>query len=47
MSKEIHTLHDGTSIKIISSHDLIKIPVWQGNRIIDHNHVENIKLKLY
>jgi hypothetical protein len=46
MSKEIHTLHDGTSIKIISSHDLIKIPVWQGNRIIDHNHVENIKLKI-
>lgn len=39
----LHTLHDGSILRIICAKDLIKIPVWQGNRIIDHSHVAKIK----
>jgi len=46
MSKIIHTLHDGTVLKKIFAKDLIKINVWKGNRIIDINHVKDIKEKI-
>ena len=46
MSNILHTLSDGTLLKKISAKELIKINVWKGNRIIDINHVKNIKEKI-
>lgn len=39
----LHTLQDGSKLRVISSRDLIAIPIWKGNRVIDLKHVENIK----
>jgi len=38
----LHTLSDGAVVKRMLASDLIRIPVWKGNRIIDHAHVEEI-----
>jgi hypothetical protein len=38
----MHKFHDGSVLKIISSKELITIPVWKGNRIIDLDHVKTI-----
>ncbi len=43
MSTSIHTLSDGSLVRIISSKELIKIPIWKGNRVLDIDHVEKIK----
>ena len=43
----LHTLHDGSHVKLIGARELIAIPVWNGNRTIDHNHVETIKASLH
>ena len=39
----LHTLHDGSIIRVMGARELIKIPVWHGNRIIDNAHVQRIK----
>jgi hypothetical protein len=39
----LHSLHDGSQLKLITAKELIKLPVWKGNRIIDHTHVEKLK----
>jgi len=39
----IHTLHDGSRLMTMSAKELIRIPVWKGNRIIDMDHVHKIK----
>ena len=39
----LHTLHDGSVLRIISAKELIRLPIWQGNRIIDSTHVEKLK----
>ena len=39
----LHTLHDGSKVRIIGAKELIMIPVWHGNRIIDSKHVQRIK----
>lgn len=39
----LHTLHDGSTLKLISAKELIAIPIWNGNRIIDQAHVDTIK----
>ena len=39
----VHTLHDGSIIRVMGARELIKIPVWHGNRIIDNAHVQRIK----
>lgn len=39
----IHTYSDGSKLFKMSALSLIRIPVWKGNRIIDLNHVKNIK----
>jgi len=36
------TLHDGSVLKIIRAKQLINIPIWKGNRIIDMKHVEEL-----
>jgi hypothetical protein len=39
----IHTYSDGSKLFKMSALSLIRIPVWKGNRIIDLEHVKNIK----
>ena len=39
----IHTFNDGSVMTVMSSHDLLQIPVWKGNRILDIAHSEEIK----
>lgn len=39
----LYTYNDGSKLKMMSARSLTQIPVWQGNRIIDHVHVEAIK----
>ncbi len=39
----LFTLSDGSIYRIISSRDLIMIPTWKGNRVIDAAHVEAIR----
>ena len=43
----LHALHDGSQVKVIGARELIAIPVWNGNRTIDHSHVETIKASLH
>lgn len=39
----LHTLSDGSTIRLMGSRELIAIPVWKGNRVIDMMHVQNLK----
>lgn len=39
----LHTLHDGSIVRLIQAKELIRIPIWKGNRIIDQTHVDTIK----
>ena len=39
----LHTLHDGSILRVMGAKDLIRVPVWHGNRIIDNAHVQKIK----
>ena len=43
----LHTLHDGSHLRLMNARELVAIPVWNGNRTIDHNHVETIKASLH
>ena len=42
----LHTLHDGSKVKLISARQLVAIEIWNGNRIIDTEHVKRIKASL-
>jgi hypothetical protein len=39
----LHTLHDGSALRIMGAKELVRLPVWNGNRIIDNAHVQRIK----
>ena len=39
----IHTYSDSSKLFKMSALSLIRIPIWKGNRIIDLEHVKNIK----
>jgi len=39
----LHTYSDGSKLYKMSALALTRIPIWKGNRIIDLNHVDNIK----
>jgi hypothetical protein len=39
----LHTYSDGSKLYKMSALALIRIPIWKGNRIIDYEHVQNIK----
>jgi hypothetical protein len=39
----LHTFHDMSVMRKISAKELVKIPVWKGNRTIDLEHVEKIR----
>jgi hypothetical protein len=41
--KMLHTYNDGSKLITMSAKDLINIPVWKGNRILDVDHMKNIK----
>ena len=38
----LHTFHDRSVLRRISARDLIKIPIWKGNRTIEVAHAEEI-----
>jgi hypothetical protein len=39
----LHTYSDGSVLKIITSRELIAIPIWKGQRILDKEHAAAIK----
>lgn len=39
----LHTFSDGSTLSLRSVKELIQIPVWKGNRIMDRTHVANIQ----
>ena len=39
----LHTYNDGSVLKTMSARELITIPIWKGNRILDKTHAEEIK----
>jgi hypothetical protein len=39
----LHTFHDKSVMRKMSAKELVKIPVWKGNRTIDLGHVEKIR----
>lgn len=42
----LHTYHNGSRLFKMSARALSQIPIWKGNRIIDLDHVTNIKLSI-
>lgn len=40
---QLHTYTDGSVLKCMSAKELITIPVWKGNRILDQAHATSIK----
>jgi len=43
MDTPLHTFHDGSTLCPISAKELINIPVWKGNRILDTAHATAIQ----
>jgi hypothetical protein len=39
----LHTFHDGSTLQKSTAHELLKIPIWKGNRILDKAHVAEIQ----
>lgn len=39
----LHTYSDGSLLKLMSAKEVITIPVWKGNRILDKEHAESIR----
>ena len=42
-NKMLHTYSDGSILKVIPSRELISIPIWKGQRILDKEHASSIK----
>jgi hypothetical protein len=38
----LHTFSDGSILRKISARDLVKIPIWKGNRILNQEHKQAI-----
>jgi len=43
MNSPLHTLHDGSTLHVMSAQALIQVPVWKGNRILDTVHADSIQ----
>jgi hypothetical protein len=43
MNSIIHTYHNGATLHKITVKELLKIPIWKGNRILDLAHVAEIQ----
>ena len=41
-SEPLHTLSDGCKVRLMNVSELLTIPVWKGNRIMDKDHVARI-----
>lgn len=39
----LHTYSDGSTLKLMSAKELITIPIWKGQRILDKEHAASIK----
>lgn len=39
----LHTYNDGSVLRLMKAKDLITIPIWKGNRILDEGHAKSIK----
>lgn len=39
----MYTFHDGSTLQQMSAKELIKIPVWKGNRTLDKEHANKIR----
>ena len=42
----LHTYNDGSVLKIMTSRELISIPIWKGQRILDTEHAAAIKTEV-
>jgi hypothetical protein len=42
----IHTFSDGSTLIKMSVRQLMQIPIWRSNRVLDYEHVEEIKKSL-
>jgi hypothetical protein len=40
----LHTLNDGSLLRVMGAKELLNIPVWQGQRILDPVHVAALKV---
>ena len=38
----LHKLHNGSSLRLMSAKELVTIPIWKGNRIMDKEHSDKI-----
>lgn len=43
----IFKFHDGSILRKMPARDLAKIPVWEGNRLLDENHKRDILVSLH
>lgn len=43
MTTRLHTFHDGSTLCIMSVKELLTLPIWKGNRILDKEHVAKLK----
>jgi hypothetical protein len=41
--KMLHTYNDGSSLKVMTSRELVTLPIWKGQRILDKTHSDSIK----
>jgi hypothetical protein len=39
----LHTLHDGSTLQIMSAREISMVPNWQGNRIMDRAHLDVLR----
>lgn len=42
----LHTFSDGSILRKMSARDIVKIPIWNGNRILDEDHKNAISASL-
>jgi len=42
----LHRYNDGSVLRLLKAKELITIPVWKGNRILDEAHATSIKLAI-
>lgn len=42
----LYKYNDGSILKIITSRELVALPIWKGQRILDKTHSDNIKLSV-
>lgn len=43
----LFTFSDGSVLRKISARDLVKIPIWKGNRILNQDHKQSIQASLH